>query len=195
MRVEEAEITGLLNQVEGEESGLNALLPVVYDRLKMLANSQLRQQAPAPTLSATVLVNEAYMRLTASDEQRWRDRQHFFAVATTVIRRIIIDHVRRSHAEKRGGNERPVPIHVLGDNAVPDVDSEKARDLIELDEALTRLERVDERTSRVIEFHVFGGYTFDEIAELLCVSAMTAKRDWRFGRAWLRKEMSRGESG
>lgn len=194
MRVEEAEITGLLNQAEAGDGGLDALIPLVYDRLKMLANSQLRQQAPAPTLSATVLVNEAYMRLTGSDEQRWRDRQHFFAVATTVIRRIIIDHVRRSHAEKRGGNQRPVPLEVLGHEAVPDVGSERARDLIELDQALTRLEQVDERASRVIEFHVFGGYTFDEIAELLCVSSMTAKRDWRFGRAWLRNEMSQGDA-
>lgn len=193
MKLDQVDITQFLNSGEGGESGLDALMPLVHERIKMLAHSQLRQQAPQPTLSATMLVNEAYMRIAQSEEEKWRDRQHFFAVATTVIRRIIIDYARRSRAEKRGGDQRPLSIDMAGELPAPELPRDKSEQLIELDEALTRLADVDQRASRVVEYHVFGGYTFDETAEMLCISAMTAKRDWKFARAWLKREMSRGD--
>lgn len=194
MKIDERDITRLLNGAGGEEGGLDALMPLVHERIKMLAHSQLRQQAPQPTLSATMLVNEAYMRIAQSEQDQWRDRQHFFAVATTVIRRIIIDYARRSHADKRGGDQRPLSIDLVGELPAVEMLQDKSEQLIEMDEALTRLADVDQRASRVVEYHVFGGYTFDETAEMLCISAMTAKRDWRFARAWLKREMSRGNA-
>jgi len=192
MKIDEVDITRLLNSAAGDKGGLDRLMPLVHERIKTLARSQLRQQAPQPTLSATMLVNEAYMRLAESEQHQWEDRQHFFAVATTVMRRIIIDYVRRSCAAKRGGAARPLSIDLVGEMPALRWAPEQYEQLLELDEALTRLAVVDQRASRVVEYHVFGGYTFEETAELLCVSAMTAKRDWKFARAWLKREMLPG---
>lgn len=195
MKLDQIDITQFLNSGEGGESGLDALMPLVHDRIKMLAISQLRQHPPQPTLSATMLVNEAYMRMAGSEDGQWRSRQHFFATATTIIRHLIIDYARSSSAKKRGGDERPLPIDLVGDTPAAKMSQEKTEELLELDAALDRLSEVDERAGRVVEFHVFGGYTFEETAELLCISVMTAKRDWKFARAWLKRELSRGEPG
>lgn len=195
MKPDAVDITRLLNSPGREAGGLDALMPLVHERIKMLAHSQLRQQAPQPTLSATMLVNEAYIRLSQREQSRWEDRRHFFAVATTVMRRIIIDYVRRSHADKRGGDARPVSLEQIGDLPALEVSESKALELMELDGALTRLSELDRRAGAVVEYHVFGGFTFDEIAEMLSISAMTAKRDWRFGSAWLRRALSGGEVG
>lgn len=194
MTIDEVDITRFLNTRDEADGGLDALMPLVYERIKVLALSQLRQQAPAPTLSATMLVNEAYVRLSQSEQTRWEDRRHFFAVATTVMRRIIIDYVRRSHADKRGGDERPVSLEQIGDLPDLNVSESRAHELMMLDEALDRLSDVDQRAGAVVEYRVFAGFTFDEVAEMLSISAMTAKRDWRFASAWLKTALSSDDS-
>jgi RNA polymerase sigma factor (TIGR02999 family) len=184
------DLTDLLNRSASDGGGLDALMPLVYERLKLLARNQMGRQAPQPTLSATMLVNEVYLRLTQSEQRHWQDRQHFFATAATVLRRIIIDYARHSQAEKRGGEQRPVSISVLAPDRQIELADEQADRLLALDVALESLARHDPRAARVVECHVFGGYTFDETAQSLKVSPATAKRDWQFARAWLKRQLA-----
>jgi RNA polymerase sigma factor (TIGR02999 family) len=187
------DLTDLLNRPAAEGGGLDALMPLVHERLKLLARSQMGKHAPQPTLSATMLVNEVYLRLAQNEQQRWRDRQHFFATAATVLRRIIIDHARRKHAEKRGGSEQPLMLSALEADRRVELSESQAEDLVALDAALESLSRRDARAARVVECHVFGGYTFEETAESLRISPATAKRDWQFARAWLKRELGDGQ--
>jgi RNA polymerase sigma factor (TIGR02999 family) len=183
------DLTDLLNRPAADGGGLDALMPLVHERLKMLARSQMERQAPQPTLSATMLVNEVYIRLAGSEHKHWQDRQHFFATTATVLRRIIIDYARQASADKRGGPERAVSLSQLREDWQAELSREKADRLIELDTALGRLEQQDGRAARVVECHVFGGYTFDETAQSLKISPATVKRDWQFARAWLKREL------
>lgn len=187
------DLTDLLNRPAVDGGGLDALMPLVHERLKLLARSQMRRQAPQPTLSATMLVNEVYLRLADREQKRWQDRQHFFATAATVLRRIIIDHARRKQAEKRGGEERPLSLSALDLDRQVALSSDQADRLIAMDSALESLASHDARAARVVECHVFGGYTFEETAQSLKISPATAKRDWQFARAWLKRELNGGD--
>lgn len=186
------ELTRLLNRrTSAHANGLDELMPLIYDRIKQLAISQMRRNTPSPTLSATMLVNEAWLRLRDSEHTRWQDRRHFFGTAATVIRHIIIDHLRQGTAQKRGGDDKAVDIDPGTFDALAGLSQAGGEELIALDKALDRLADVEPRSARVVECHIFGGYTFDETAETLNISTPTAKRDWRFARAWLKRELAR----
>jgi RNA polymerase sigma factor (TIGR02999 family) len=172
-------VTLLLRRLSaGEEAALAQVIPLVYDELLRLARLHMRRERTGHTLEPTALVHEAYARLAGAD-LTLQDRRHFFAVASRAMRRILVDHARTRGSLKRGegaarttlGEEIPAP--------------EAGTDVLELDEALTRLAQVDERKARVVELHYFGGLSHEEIAEVLDVSPATVDRDLRFARAWL----------
>lgn len=191
MSEREEDLTELLNRPVADGGGLDALMPLVHERLKGLARHQIGKQAEQPTLTPTVLVNEAYLRLAPDEQKRWADRQHFFATAATVLRRIIIDYLRQSNTAKRGGDRQRLELDEVAIQGLEQLSNASGEELIQLDELLERLARSDPRAARVVECHVFGGYTFDEVAETLKISTATAKRDWQFARAWLKREMRR----
>lgn len=168
----------------GDEHALEALTPLVYDELRRLAQRYMRRQRPGHTLQATALVNEAFVRLIGVDVP-WNDRNHFFAVAARLMRRILIDYAKARHSEKRGGGVVPCTLH--DDEIASDVPS---GDILAIDEALTRLAGVDPRKSDMLVLHFFGGLTYEEIAETLDVSQATVHRDLRLGKAWLHNEIT-----
>lgn len=181
------DVTALLAEASaGRRGALDRLIPVVYDELRQLAHRRLRDERPGHTLSTTALVHETYLKLVDVDRAQWRDRVHFFGVAANAMRRILIDHARTRHRDKRGG---PDLVHVtLADAA--SVSADRDEDLIALDDALARLEAENERYARVVECRFFVGLTLEETADALDVSLATVKRDWSFCRAWLNRELS-----
>jgi RNA polymerase sigma factor (TIGR02999 family) len=170
----------------GDRNALDQLTPIVYDELRRLAAHYLRQERPGHSLQATTLVNEAYLRLVDYKHMRWENRAHFFAVSAQLMRRILVDHARR-HNLKRGGGVQ----HVSLDETAA-VGSEPSDDLVELDDALQALARMDPRKAQVVELRFFGGLSVEETAEVLKVSGVTVMRDWSSARAWLYREMSGG---
>jgi RNA polymerase sigma factor (TIGR02999 family) len=180
------EITNMLQDwSEGDREVPARLMPLVYDELRRLALSYLRRERPDHTLQPTALVNEAYLRLADQSNVGFHDRAHFFGVAAKVMRRILVDHARRHHAEKRGGLNHKVPLEDLA--ATP---AGFDFDLVALDDALQALAAQDKRKSRIVELRFFGGLSVEETAEVLGVSAPTVKNDWRIAKAWLRRELS-----
>jgi RNA polymerase sigma factor (TIGR02999 family) len=157
----------------------------LYDELRALAHAQLRRERPDHTLGTTGLVHEAWLRLAPQHGLGPADTGRFFAIASTTMRRILVDHARRRGRAKRGGGDAPVPLDVL-DGILPD---DEAEELVVLDDALERLARVNARASQVVVHRFFGGFSLEETAELLGVSAKTVQRDWLAARAWLRKEV------
>lgn len=179
---------------DGGSDGLaaaNELVPHLYRELRRLAQWQMDRGSPGVTLQPTALVHEAYIRLANQSQVDWRGRSHFVAVASKVMRNLLIDHARARSAEKRGGGWRPV---TLADEAIGahelDVDQ-----ILALDQALQRLARHDERQARVVELRFFGGLKVREAAEALGVSQRTAEGLWTHARAWLLRELSRGDDG
>jgi RNA polymerase sigma factor (TIGR02999 family) len=164
---------------------LDRAYPRVYDELRRLAHLKLRREAPGHTLNTTALVHEAYLRLGAEGGAQWIDDAHFFALAATAMRRILVDHARRRGAEKRGGGARRVPIESVEGLGV----EERAELLVALDDALERLAALDVRQARVVECRFFGGLTEDETARALGIGLRTVKRDWAKARSWLYGEM------
>lgn len=184
-----AEITLVLGDLaRGDESAAERLLPLVYAELRALAGSYFRRQGADHTLQPTALVHEAYMKMVDQTNPVLNDRAHFFAVAATAMRQILADHARRRNADKRGGGWRRVSVdsHVTPVTTSADVDLEK------LDEALSKLERLDARKHRVVTFRFFSGMTVEDIAVILGVSKSTVEEDWRFARAWLSRELIEG---
>ncbi len=182
------EVTRLLREVgRGEEGALELLTPLVYRELHARARAQMRSQEPGHTLQTTALANEAWMRLVDQERTSWSDRSHFFAVAATCIRSILIDHARRKGALKRDGGKR-MPIEAAEAIANPEPE-----EFLALDAALTRFAGVDERKARVLELRFFSGLENTEIAEALGVSVGTVERDLRLGRAWIAREMGRSD--
>lgn len=172
----------------GDRAALDRAFPLVYEELRRLARRQLRGQDAGHTLSTTALVHEAYLRLLgavehprAEDTARWEDRRHFFAIAATAMRRILVDHARRLRAGKRGAAPARVPIESV-DGLHND---DRADFLLALDDALERLAVIDDRQARVVECRFFGGYSEEETAATLGIGLRTAKRDWAKARAWL----------
>jgi RNA polymerase sigma factor (TIGR02999 family) len=184
------EITRLLvDWSHGDMSALDRLVPVVYSELHRLAQRYMRGERPDHPLQTTALVNEAYLRLVGWKEVEWKNRAHFFAVAAQIMRRILVDFARSRNYAKRGGCLRRVSL----DDALL-VTEAADPDLLDLDDALTRLAAVDSRKSRVVELRFFGGLNNEEIAEVLGTSPFTVIRDWNLARAWLLREMSRASN-
>lgn len=169
---------------DGDDSAVNRLMPLVYDELRALAESYLKQERPGHTLQATALVHDAYVRLVKQEDVEWKNRAHFFAVAAQAIRRILVDHARGRKRQKRGGDRQRVR---LDENVAlvksPDVD------LLSLDEAMVQLAKLDPRQAQIVELRFFGGLSINEVASYLDVSPRTVDGDWSMARAWLRRAM------
>jgi len=174
------DVTQLLIQAaKGRKSAAEQLLPLVYEQLRALARSFFAAQRPDHTLEPTALVHEAFMRLVGQSQIDWTSRAHFFAVAAKAMRQILINHAEAKQAAKRGGWRR---ITLSGEVAEP---SDREVDLLVLNEALSRLEGLDERQARVVELRFFGGLTVEEAANVLKVAPRTVELDWRMAKAWL----------
>ena len=175
----------LLAWGQGDQAALEALMPLVYNELRKVAARHLRGQREGNTLQTTSLVNEAYLRLIDASQVQWQNRAHFFAVAAHFMRRILVDFARSRNYQKRGGGAQAVEL----DEAVI-VAPERGADLLALDEALTRLQALNERQAQVVELRYFGGLNEEETAEALKVSVRTVRRDWNFARVWLHRELT-----
>ena len=170
---------------QGETRAFEQLVPLVHDELRRVARRYMMHERPDHTLQATALVNEAYMRLINLKQIRWQDRAHFFAIAARVMRRILVDFARARRNDKRGGRSPKVSL----DEALI-VSKEPHLDLVLLDDALQAMAAVHPRQSQVVELRFFGGLSLEETAEALQMSVDTVKRDWRFAKLWLMKELS-----
>ena len=167
-----------------------SVFALVYDELRRLAASALRNERSDHTLQPTALVHEAYLRLAEEPNGRWQNRAHFLAVAARAMRRILVDHARRHKAAKRGSG---VVLLALEDDVAGAAAALPADDvdLVTLDEALGRLAALDPRQARIVELRFFGGLSVEETAEIVAASGRTVKRDWQLARAWLKREMAR----
>lgn len=176
----------LLRQAaDGDHAAFDQAFGLVYDELHQLAHAQLRRESDGHTLNTGALVHEAYLRLEQGIPNQLEGRSHFLAIAATAMRRVLVDHARKFHAEKRGGVNHAVSIESM------DVLPTTMRDdqLVDLDEALTRLATLDARQAQVIECRFFGGLTEEETAEALTIGLRTVKRDWAKARSWLFREL------
>ena len=168
---------------DGDRAALDSLTPIVYGELHRLAGRYMKGERPGHSLQTTALVNEAYMRLVDYKNMRWQNRAHFFAVSAQLMRRILVDHARRRNLKRGGGVQ-----HVSLDQTAI-VGSERAADLVALDDAMNLLAKLDPRKVRVVEMRFFGGLSVEETAEILKVSAVTVMRDWNTAKAWLYREL------
>lgn len=189
MNTSPQDVTGLLVRWRtGDREALDALTPLVYDELRRLAKSYLRRERPDHTLDGTALVHEAYMRLVDQRNVEWRNRNHFFALAAELIRRILVDHARARIAAKRGGSNVKLSL----DEALAPAD-EKDLNILALDDALIALGKADQQQSRIVELRYFAGLTIEETADVMEISPATVKRDWTTAKAFLKREMLRKE--
>ena len=181
------EVTKILSAIEqGDAHAAEQLLPVVYDELRKLAAQKLTQEKPGQTLDATALVHEAYMRLVDNNQaQQWNSRGHFFAAAAEAMRRILIEQTRRKRRQKHGGGLQRVEL----DDAV-DIADPPLQDLLELDEALNRLQSADPLAAKLVNLRYFAGLTMPQAAEALGITLRTAERNWTYARTWLHREIT-----
>jgi RNA polymerase sigma factor (TIGR02999 family) len=186
MGQEISETTRLLRAwAKSEKNALDQLTPRVYEELRRIAGHYMKDERPGRTLQTTALVHEAYLRLIDVDNVEWEHRAHFFAVAAQIMRHILLDAARKRVTAKRGGDFQCVNL-----DETPDFSLERGNEVIALDDALTRLARLDPRKARVIELRFFGGLSVEETAAVLKVSGDTVRRDWRLARAWLMSELA-----
>ena len=179
------EVTQLLQQwSQGDDSALAQLTPLVYEELRRLAHHYMEGERPGHTLQTTALVNEAYLRLADQTNLNWQSRAHFFAVAARGMRRILVSYARSNRAQKRGGGAARIE---LDEAAI--LSPEQSQEIVDLHEALERLETLDSRKAQVVELKFFGGLNYDEIAEVLKIARATVRRDWEFARLWLYTEL------
>jgi RNA polymerase sigma factor (TIGR02999 family) len=185
------DLTGLLIEWrQGDKAALDRLTPLVYDEIRRIAHRYVQREHEGHTLQTTALVNEAYLRLVGSQNVAWQNRAHFFAVTAQMMRHILIDHARRRHYIKHGGEAQRVAFdEALANEETMLMSRPRAAELVALDEALQELAKIDARKSRVVELRYFGGLSLNETAEVLEVSAMTVRRDWRAAKAWLFRRM------
>ncbi len=185
-----ASVDRLFDRLESGDSGaVTELMPLVYDELRRLARRYVRQER-APSIQATDLVHEAYLRLARDRPRRWQGRTHFLAIAAIGMRRVLVERARARGARKRGGDRVQVTLDealVAGPGATVD--------LLAIDRALSTLAALDARQARIVELRFFGGMTVEETAEATGVSAATVKRDWTLARAWLQRELAAGPKG
>lgn len=170
---------------QGDKAALEAILPMIRDELMRVARGYMARERPSHTLQPTALVHEAYLKLIDQREVTWQDRCHFFGVAATLMRRVLVDHARKHHAEKRGGAVTHVTLN-------EEIDGRIGRDveLIDLDRALERLQALDARQAHLVELRFFAGLTVEQTAVVLGVSPATVKREWASARAWLFRELA-----
>jgi RNA polymerase sigma-70 factor (ECF subfamily) len=184
------ELTTLLVEWRGgNEHAGHQLVTLTYERLLRLAARYLRSERAGLTLQTTDLVHELYIKLFSSSPTAWQNRAHFFAVAAQQLRRILVDHARKVQTEKRGGGRIKLSL-----TAAQGWAQSRDEDLLEVDQALCRLERLDPRAARVVELRFFGGLNEQEIAEVLDISLTTLNRDWKVARAWLLSQLMPSES-
>jgi RNA polymerase sigma-70 factor, ECF subfamily len=187
-----SDITRILHEWQaGSREALDRLMPIVYDELRMLASRQLAHEWRHDRMQTTAVVNEAYVKLFGQREVDWQNRGHFFAIAAQMMRRILIDHARREHREKRGGDGVHVELH----DAVAQPAAIDVVDALALDRSLRRLEALDPEQGRIVELRFFGGLTIEETAAALGISAATVKRDWALAKGWLYRELTAAGGG
>lgn len=179
----------LMKWSEGDKAALDQLIPLVHTELRRLARIHMGKERRGHTLQTSALINEAYVRLVDQQNVQWQDRAHFFAVSAQVMRHILIDHARRYQYAKRGGGARKVSL----DEAAL-LPQQRAEELVELDDALTSLARIDPRKSQLVELRFFGGLSVEETAEVMAISPTTVMREWRAVKAWLHHSISNKES-
>ena len=175
----------LIDWGEGDKDALDQLLPIVYAELRRQAARFLRKERVGHTLQTTALIHEAYIRLIDQRRVKWQNRSHFFGIAAQLMRRILVDHARSKHREKRGGSDVRVS---LADATL--VAKNKDLDVVALDAALDKLAMLDQQQARIVELRFFSGLTVEETAEVLSISPATVKRDWSMAKAWLHRELS-----
>ena len=181
-------VTRMLKAVEqGRHEASDELLPIVYDELRLLAAHQLSHEVPGQTLQATALVHEAYIRLVGTEDPRWEGRRHFFAAAAEAMRRILVENARRKQGPQRGGQGKRVDL-ALDELASPN----RSRELLNLDEALNRLEAEDADAAELVKLRYFAGMTSAQAATTLGIPLRTAERLWAYARGWLRDALSQG---
>jgi RNA polymerase sigma factor (TIGR02999 family) len=181
-----SDVTQILSAIERAETPAEELLPVVYEELRRLAAIRLGQERPGQTLQATALVHEAWLRLTANSQTKWRGRAHFFGAAAEAMRRILVENARRKRRIRHGGGLQRVELGAV-ELPVPMPDDE----LLALDEALTGLSNVNSRAAELVKLCFFTGLSQAQAAQALGISLATAERTWTFARAWLFREMRR----
>jgi len=190
---------------DGDSRALEDLTPLIYEQLRRLAARQLRAEPAAQTLQTTGLVHEAFLRLVGQRAPRWENRAHFFAIASSLMRRVLVDQARARLAEKRGGRQAKLSLDAigatldgLGEHLMLEAQSDAAEQaagtrLIGIDAALTRLDALDHRQAQIVELRFFGGLTVEETAQVLEISNATVKRDWMMAKAWLARELAGGD--
>ena len=184
------QVTQLLQQWhEGDQEALEALMPLVYNELKRLAGSYLRRERPDHTLQSAALVNEAYLRLVDQTQTRWQNKEHFYGIAAQMMRRVLADHARGHNAAKRGAG---VPELEL-DETIAQAQSRNI-DVLDLEEALQKLEKLDPQQGKIVELRFFSGLSIEDTANVLGISPATVKRDWAAARAWLFREIGARQS-
>lgn len=190
MSVSSASVTAMLRTwSHGDRQAQDQLFRAVYDELHRQATRYLRYEQPGLTLQTSDLIHEAYLRLIDQRDVEWQNRLHFYAIAAQQMRRILVDHARQRLALKRGGSKLRLPL-----DQADVVSVEPEVDFVALDEVLTRLAKIDEQQSRVVELRFFSGLSVEETATVLGVSERTVKRDWQVAKAWLRRELNKGKT-
>lgn len=184
--MDKSKITALLQKhSSGNPEALDELIPIVYDKMQQMAQFRLYGERDDHTISTTALVHEAYLKLIDFDRIDWQNRDHFFGIASQVMRNILVDYAVKQNAQKRGGKQHRV---TLGEaDAVTEVN---LHDILAVHQALERLEEIDNRQVRVVECRFFGGLTIEETSKALGISTPTVSRDWKMARAWLNRELS-----
>src|SRR5438128_2431090 len=181
------EVTELLIEwSNGDKAALDKLMPLIHEELRRLAHHYMSHERQGHTLQTTALVNEAYLRLVNRKDVHWQNRTHFFAIAATLMRSILVDHARSHAYAKRGGGAHKTEL----DEAMV-VSQERAREVVALDDALKELASFDLKQSRIVELRFFGGLTIEETAEVLHLSPATIKREWSTAKAWLYHELAK----
>lgn len=189
LEIKSHHITALLvDWSNGDEAAFEQLMPIVYDELRGMARRYLRRQPSGHTFQTTELIHEAYLKLAGQEEPNWQNRSHFFGIAARAMRHILVDHARAKNRQKRGNLAEEI---TLNENLA--ISPNHSEEIVALDETLNRLAELDERKARVVEMKFFGGLTTEEIAEVLKISIDTVKRDWRFARNWMLRELTNAE--
>jgi len=202
----DGEVTRLLVEWSGgNRAALDSLLPLVYEELRAMAARHLRAERQAHTLQRTALVHEAFLRMVDQNQVDWQGRAQFFGLASQMMRRILVDHARRRHAQKRGGHAQRLSVDEIAADegehcqaslvdALALTDDPRV-DLASIDSALKRLEAMDPQQGKLVELRFFGGLSIADAAQVLGVSAATVKREWAVARAWLQRELGAGTRG
>jgi RNA polymerase sigma factor (TIGR02999 family) len=188
---DKSDITSLLRAWgSGDRAALDRLTRLLHTDLKRMARHYARREHVGDALQTTELLNEAYLRLLDTNHTNWQDRAHFFAVSAQIMRRTLVDAARTRTSQKRGGGARHVGVSTADNmGALAKAGTDVSNEIVALDDALKRLEKMDARKAHIIELRFFGGLSVDETANVLNVSPQTVMRDWRLARAWLAREL------